>query len=600
MKDLKQYNTLKSLLTTDGNLNAALVRQPWFQQLPIVSEIYSKTACLDIFKEIRFSARFWFLHDNMQIKHCLKCHAPYVEFPKLQKNYRLCRHDSHFDKQKLLENRQKSYANNIEKICELASQNRLSLSDDVFKEKFDKLQLKSQNFQFLPSKSSIVFYADLIVRTSSVLQLDKYDLKLSERFYILQNQLTSIPKCEFCGKNDAFFINRIQGYHQTCNDIECRHKLTIQKIDKKYKKYADQHRANIDSVLDKTKYEVVSYPQLLNKEPLKIKCKKCQHASEFYLFNGRMNYLTMSTFYCKHCERKTSFIERCIAQFIIDECKIPYEECLENDRKLIQPLELDVYVPSKRIAIEVDGLYWHKDTNNNKIDYHLNKTEQCEKHGVQLIHIFENEWEHKQEIVKSKLKALFNIYDYVIYARKCVVKEIDSSICKPFLEENHLQSSSNGSVNLGLYFNDMLVSVMTFAKSRFSKKYEWEMLRFCSKLNCHVIGAAGKLLKHFENKWNPKSLVSYADRRWSQGKVYHSLNFKLDHASRPDYWYFDTQCRLISRIQCQKHKLAKILKTFDDNLTEVQNMLANGYNRIFDCGNLVFVKSYQTENGLID
>ena len=118
------------------------------------------------------------------------------------------------------------------------------------------------------------------------------------------------------------------------------------------------------------------------------------------------------------------------------------------------------------------------------------------------------------------------------------------------------------------------------------------MLRFCSKIGYHVVGGAGKLLKHFERSYKPKSLVSYADRRWSQGKLYKALGFKLDHASSPNYWYWKNINQLESRIKYQKFKLKNILDVFDESKTEVENMKANGYHRIFDCGNIVFVKNY--------
>ena len=133
---------------------------------------------------------------------------------------------------------------------------------------------------------------------------------------------------------------------------------------------------------------------------------------------------------------------------------------------------------------------------------------------------------------------------------------------------------------------------MTFGKCRFNKKYEWELLRFCNKLGYHIPGGASKLLTYFERTYKPKSLISYADRRWSQGKLYRALGFNLDHVSEPNYWYFNNIFSLESRIKYQKHKLKDILEKFDPNLTEVENMIMNGYHRIFDCGNLVFVKKY--------
>ena len=143
---------------------------------------------------------------------------------------------------------------------------------------------------------------------------------------------------------------------------------------------------------------------------------------------------------------------------------------------------------------------------------------------------------------------------------------------------------------------------MTFSKPRFDKKHEWELVRFCNKCGYHVPGGASKLLKHFERQYNPKSIVSYADRRWTMNNgntLYDRLGFSLDHISKPNYWYWNTEDRdyaLYSRIQFQKHKLKGILEHFDESKSEVQNMKDNGYDRIFDCGNLVFVKKYDSQN----
>ena len=134
---------------------------------------------------------------------------------------------------------------------------------------------------------------------------------------------------------------------------------------------------------------------------------------------------------------------------------------------------------------------------------------------------------------------------------------------------------------------------MTFGKPRFNKNYEYELIRYATKSGYHVIGGAGKLLSYFEKTYKPKSLVSYADRRWSQGKLYYALNFKLDHISSPNYWYV-YGCDIESRLKYQKHKLSRLLEIYDSNLSEYENMKNNGYRRIYDCGNFVFVKFYDS------
>ena len=333
----------------------------------------------------------------------------------------------------------------------------------------------------------------------------------------------------------------------------------------------------------------------LNDVKLKFKCNECGTEFASKWDNGHRASLCPTCFPALH---RTSTQEIELYEFVesVDD-NAKWKE--KVNRELIPNGEIDIVIPKKKVAIEYDGLYWHSEDENSVRgpSYHLNKTKECEEQGYQLIHVFENEWLTKKEIVKSRLRNLLGVYDKTVYARKCVIKEVDSKLSKAFQEQNHIQGAVHASVNLGLYFEDALVSLMTFGKTRFSKKHEWEMLRFCSKLNWHVIGAAGKLLAYFEKIWKPKSLVSYADRRWSQGKVYKALGFTLDHVSPPNYWYFKPQNTsvLFSRVMFQKHRMATrpdLVPNFDASLSEFQNMQNNGYMRIFDCGNLVFVKNY--------
>lgn len=112
-------------------------------------------------------------------------------------------------------------------------------------------------------------------------------------------------------------------------------------------------------------------------------------------------------------------------------------------------------------------------------------------------------------------------------------------------------------------------------------------------MNMSVIGGAGKLLKYFEQRYSPLKLVSYADRRWSTGKLYETLGFRLKNISKPCQWYFKNGSLVLqSRLRFQKHRLAKILDKYDPDKTEIENMFNNGYNMIYDCGNLVYVKDY--------
>lgn len=257
-----------------------------------------------------------------------------------------------------------------------------------------------------------------------------------------------------------------------------------------------------------------------------------------------------------------------------------------GSKKIISPFELDIYLPDFNLAIEFNGIYWHTEQNGKDRNYHLNKTRMCEGKGIQLLHIFENEWNEKQDIWKSIIRNKLGKNPDKIFARKCFVKEIDSKTSNQFLNENHLQGKDRASIRIGLFYEDVLVSLFTIGKSRYNKKYQYELLRFCNKLNTSVIGGFSKLLKYFERNYQPTSLITYADKRYSDGGLYEKF-FGYIHDSKPNYFYKVGQ-QLHSRMQYQKHKLSDKLNIFDESLTEYQNMLLNGYDRIWDCGNKVF------------
>lgn len=248
--------------------------------------------------------------------------------------------------------------------------------------------------------------------------------------------------------------------------------------------------------------------------------------------------------------------------------------------------ELDIYLPEKNIAIEFNGIYWHSDKFKDS-KYHLNKTLTAAKEGIRVIHIFETEWKYKKEIVKSRLKHILNLNKEKIFARKCTIGFIDRNTAKNFLENTHIQGWAGSSVNIGLFYRDNLVAVMTFCKSRFNKDYSWELLRYSS--NNSIVGGASKLLKYFRKHYSG-SIISYSDIRWNTGTLYKTLGFELLRTSSPNYWYFENKANaeLHSRLKFQKHKLSSILKTFDASKTEADNMRDNGFRRIYDCGNYVF------------
>ena len=290
-------------------------------------------------------------------------------------------------------------------------------------------------------------------------------------------------------------------------------------------------------------------------------CKICSKFNLYYLF-----------------PKQTSSEEEYIAEYISQFYDI------KRNIRLLENKEIDIFIPKLNIGIEFNGDYWHNEKFVNK-NYHQEKSLLAEEKGMFLYHIFEYEWNNKRDQIINQLNNLLGINQEKIYARKCIIKEVKDSEKKLFLEENHLQGNDSSSVKLGLYYNNELVSLMTFVKPRFNKKYEWELSRFCSKAGSNVIGGASKLFKYFINNYNPQSIISYSNIAHTKGKLYETLGFELDSISEPNYVWINNKS-ILSRYQCQKHKLLK--QGYEGN-SETEIMHNRKYHKLYDCGNKVWI-----------
>ena len=375
-----------------------------------------------------------------------------------------------------------------------------------------------------------------------------------------------------------------------CEEIYYQPYRSIQPKKQKYCYICNHLQSNLEK-REKSIQEIVEYVESTDNKVLKInvattpiemtlqcKCSKVYDVN-IYNFNKRINKT------CPSCSNNTSNFENEIVDYI--KTVNPTLEVIQQDRKTLEGRELDILIPSRNLAIECDGLYWHSELRGKSHKYHLDKTLMCSEKNIQLIHIFENEWSDKQEIVKSIISNLLNVSER-IYARKCFIQEVSKRDAKLFLECNHLQGYSPSTLNVALFYNDEIVSLMTFGKSRYDKKVEWEMIRFCNKLNLSVVGGASRLFKE-GLKILKGSIISYSDRRYFNGELYRQLGFYKIKNSTPNYFYFNEERKLKSRQTFQKHKLKGLLEYFNPELTEWENMKNNGYNRIWDCGNSVWL-----------
>lgn len=321
------------------------------------------------------------------------------------------------------------------------------------------------------------------------------------------------------------------------------------------------------------------------------KCLHCTNTFKRIYVEGKIPL-------CPKCfPKKRSVGQNELYNFLSSTLKL---SIVQNYKKLIYPYEIDFYIPSHNIAIEYNGNYWHTELNGKDKTYHINKTIMCNKNNVKLIHIFEDEWIYKKSIIKFRLKHLFNKTRYNIYARNCIIKEISTTSKNRFLNKYHIQGEDKSKIKLGAFYNNKLISVMTFSNLRIAlgNKHtdkHYELSRFCTIFNFNCVGIAGKLLKHFETTYNPIKVISYADKRWSTiTTFYELLGFIKRSDSPPNYWYVKTTDYLTKyhRFGFRKNVLSSKLPIFNKNITEWENMKNNNFDRIWDCGNLVFSKTY--------
>lgn len=260
-----------------------------------------------------------------------------------------------------------------------------------------------------------------------------------------------------------------------------------------------------------------------------------------------------------------------------------------NVRNIIRPLEIDIYLPDLNFAIECNGTYWHSELGGNKKkSYHATKTESAKDQNIRLFNIWEHDWKNKQSIIQSMILSRLNL-NTKIHARKCKIIPLSSKQASDFVNTYHLQGNAPSSVKFGLCYEDDLVMVMTFATPRFTNDHEFEIIRLATKSGLTVVGGASKLLNHFVKTYNPKSIITYSDKMHSSGKVYEQLGFTYYKTTSPGYKYTRDYNLIFNRTVFQKNKLVSKLDYYDPTLSEWENMQMNSYDRIWDCGNDVFL-----------
>ena len=344
-----------------------------------------------------------------------------------------------------------------------------------------------------------------------------------------------------------------------------------------------------------THQDIIDVEYIHNQQPIyTIKChnsdrcnlckEKCFKLTRNQYYNRISHNIELCPIKNPLCFSNNTSIEIFIKE-LLDQYNIEYKS---NNRSIIGSKELDIYIPSKNIAIECNGCYWHSELKKQNNSYHIAKMRECEKRGIQLIQIWEDWIIHKPEIVKSLVLSKLGIYKDRIYARKCTLREVPMDECANFLENNHLQGSVNGSIRLGLYRdNDELVSIMVLGKKRksvngISSDDAYELYRYCNKKNTQVLGGASKLFTYFVKNYNPNQIDSFSSNDISNGGLYKMLRFTKEPKISRSYWYIDSTMHRMHRFSFRKSELVKL--GFDPSLSESQITESMGLLKIYDSG----------------
>lgn len=318
-----------------------------------------------------------------------------------------------------------------------------------------------------------------------------------------------------------------------------------------------------------------------------IECNKCKektYITDSGTYHNRMKSRSeqCTTLLPPGLYGKDTTIEQFVKR-ILDREHIEY---ICNDRTVISPKELDIYIPEKHIAIECNGVYFHSSEFKRPKD-HWEKYNACQEKGIQLLTLWQDQIINSPDVVESILLSKLGVYDMVRWARRCEVREVERDVCEEFLRNYHLQGSTRSGVMIGLWCDGELLCVMTFGKGRFKRgDSRWEMYRYCSKRGVRVVGGAGKMLDYFIKTYHPGMIVSFSSNDISDGGLYRSLGFEKSSES-VGYWYV----KGMKRYHRYVFRKSELIKTgADPERAESEIMKERGYLKIYDSGQTKWIK----------
>lgn len=119
---------------------------------------------------------------------------------------------------------------------------------------------------------------------------------------------------------------------------------------------------------------------------------------------------------CPYCavSSGSSNEEREVQAFI--RSLIPDVEVISNYRKTFKSSELDVYIPSRHLAFEYNGTYWHNEENGKDKYYHYDKWKNAKDEGIDLKFIWSDDYDAKKNVVEDRISRILGVGMKIINA----------------------------------------------------------------------------------------------------------------------------------------------------------------------------------------
>lgn len=461
------------------------------------------------------------------------------------------------------------------------------------------------------------------LKTNNIINNEINKIVVSDYFYILNSNIIinnneeEIINCPYCnkkfkGNKSGMFTNHLIKKHNTnINDfikenkdykkhflsylknlrIEGEHNCKI--CNKNFKSnnslckhISRTHNIKTNDYFHKYYYNEINYCKCGCGEPVKFSYSSNHINKERKYFP---DYIAGHEQHNKQSNNEISIIN------YIKSLGLQDNEIILRNRKLLNGLELDIYLPKYNLAIEYCGSFWHSEKMGKDKDYHINKKNKCKDLDIELITIWDVDYNKNSELIHSIIRnKLINNDFEKIYARKCIVKEISNSEYLNFCNNNHLQGYVQAKIKLGLFYNNELISLMSFNnlrkfinKNNNNKNY-YELVRYCLKPDLKVFGGANKLLKYFERKYKPEKLISYCNLDYFNGNTYINLGMNKVNYSHSYFYLYGN--KKINRYSLTKHKL--IDRGYDKNLTANEIIKSINIIKVWNCGNYKYEKYY--------